>query len=90
MIIDENNVNKYIENVLAKMKYPDPMPNIEKLTEDLNLCHLQERLERIKLIPDLDVFIVSKIKNNSGECSKNLCSLDLRLLKRIRSKKSLE
>ena len=96
--IDENNVNKYIENVLAKMIYPyekDPMPNIEKLTEDLliSALRMQERLERIKLIPDLDVFISIKNKTICVITAENakgkiVCSLDLRLLKRILDRKS--
>ena len=96
--IDENEVENYINNVLAKIKYPyekDSMPNIEKLIKDLILSSskIHERLNRIKLIPDMDVFIkvedksinVLSAENPKGKIE---CSLDLRLLKRILDRKS--
>ena len=89
---------KYIKNVLAKIKYPyekDPMPNIDLLIQDLLLSSskMKERLKRIKLIPDMDVFIkvgdksvnVISTKDPKGKIE---CSLDLRLLKRILDRKS--
>ena len=96
--IDENEIKNYIQNVLAKIKYPyenDSIPNIEKLIKDLVLSSskMYERLNRIKLIPDMDVFIkvedksinVLSAENPKGKIE---CSLDLRLLKRILDRKS--
>jgi len=96
--IDKNEVENYINNVLAKIKYPyegDSIPNIEKLTKDLLLSSskMHERLNGIKLIPDMDVFIkvedksinVLSAENPKGKIE---CSLDLRLLKRILDRKS--
>ena len=96
--IDENEVENYINNVLEKIKYPyenNSMPNIEKLVEDLFLSSskMYERLNRINLIPDMDVFIevedksinVLSTENPKGKIE---CSLDLRLLKRILDRKS--
>ena len=96
--IDKNEVENYINNVLAKIKYPyegDSIPNIEKLTQDLLLSSskMHERLKGIKLIPDMDVFI--KVEDKSinvlsavNPKGKIECSLDLRLLKRILDRKS--
>ena len=96
--IDENEIKNYIQNVLAKIKYPyenDSIPNIEKLIKDLVLSSskMYERLNRIKLIPDMDVYIkvedksinVLSAENPNGKIE---CSLDLRLLKRILDRKS--
>ena len=96
--IDENEVENYIKNVLAKIKYPyekDPMPNIDLLIQDLLLSSskMKERLNRIKLIPDMDVFIkvedksvnVISAKDPKGKIES---CLDLRLLKRILDRKS--
>ena len=96
--IDEKEVEYYINNVLAKIKYPyekDSMPNIDILIQDLLLSSskMKERLNRIKLIPDMDVFIkvedksinVLSAENPKGKIE---CSLDLRLLKRILDRKS--
>ena len=96
--IDENEIENYIQNVLAKIKYPyenDSIPNIEKLIKDLVLSSskMYERLNRIKLIPDMDIFIkvedksinVLSAENPKGKIE---CSLDLRLLKRILDRKS--
>lgn len=96
--IDENEIKNYIQNVLAKIKYPyenDSIPNIEKLIKDLVLSSskMYERLNRIKLIPDMDVYIkvedksinVLSAENPKGKIE---CSLDLRLLKRILDRKS--
>ena len=96
--IDENEVEKYIKNVLAKIIYPyekDQMPNIEILIQDLviSASKMEERFNRIKLVPDVDVFV--KVGNESVPvlCAKYPkgkmeCSLDLRLLRRILDKKS--
>ena len=96
--INESEVENYINNELAKIKYPyenDPIPNVKEIIYDLGLSasKMQERLNRIKLIPDMDVFI--KVRDNSirvlsAENSKGLieCSLDLRLLRRILDRKS--
>ena len=96
--INENEIKNYIQNVLAKIKYPyenDSIPNIEKLIKDLVLSSskMYERLNRIKLIPDMDVYIkvedksinVLSAENPKGKIE---CSLDLRLLKRILDRKS--
>jgi hypothetical protein len=70
-------------------------PNIEKIIQDLELSKskMEERLNRIKLIPDMDVFIkvedksinVVSAENPNGQIE---CSLDLRLLRRILDRKS--
>ena len=71
---------------------------IDILIQDLLLSSskMKERLKRIKLTPDMDVFIkvedksfnVLSAKDPKGKIE---CSLDLRLLKEnIRQKKSLE
>jgi UDP-MurNAc hydroxylase len=71
------------------------MPNFKKIIQDFELSKLkmQERLRKINLIPDVDVFINIKdkdIKVLSEKNSKGLmqCSLDLRLLREILDKKS--
>lgn len=96
--IDENEMENYIKNVLAKIKYPyekDSIPNEEEIIQDLILAssRMQERLKRIKLIPDMNIFIkvedksinILSVKNPKGQIE---CSLDLRLLRRILDKKS--
>tara|TARA_B110000008_G_C16891726_1_gene533054 strand:- start:64 stop:348 length:285 start_codon:yes stop_codon:yes gene_type:complete len=92
LLIDENEVENYINNVFEKIKYPyenNSMPNIEKLVNDLILSSskMYERLNRINLIPDTDLFIevdksinVLSPENLKGKIE---CSLDLRLLRRI-------
>ena len=95
---DGNEIKNYIQNVLAKIKYPyenDSIPNTEKLIKDLVLSSskMYERLNRIKLIPDMDVYIkvedksinILSAENPKGKIE---CSLDLRLLKRILDRKS--
>ena len=69
--------------------------DIEKLIKDLALSSskMYERLNRMKIIPDMDVFIkvedksinVLSAENSKGKIE---CSLDLRLLKRILDRKS--
>ena len=96
--INENEVENYISNELANIKYPyekDPIPKVEKIIQDLELSSskMQERLNRIKLIPDMDVFIKVEDKSINVLSSKNPkgqieCSLDLRLLRRILDRKS--
>jgi hypothetical protein len=92
LLIDENEVENYINNVFEKIKYPyenNSMLNIEKLVNDLILSSskMYERLNRINLIPDTDLFIevdksinVLSPENLKGKIE---CSLDLRLLRRI-------
>ena len=68
---------------------------VEKIIQDLELSKskMQERLNRIKLIPDMDVFIKVEDKSINALSAENPkgkieCSLDLRLLKRILDRKS--
>jgi UDP-MurNAc hydroxylase len=96
--IDDNEVKDYIENVLSKIEYPyenDSRPDTENLIKnlDLSVIKMHERIGRIKLVPDMDVFI--KVEDQlinvlSAEKPKGKieCSLDLRLLKRILDRKS--
>ena len=93
--IDENEVKLYIDSTLSKLKYPyelDEMPDQLKLNNDISasILAMNERLERIKLVPDMSVFIevfdkevpiieVSKTQSN-GTLK---CSMDPRLLRRI-------
>jgi len=71
------------------------MPNKEKLIKDLELSILkmQQRLTRLKLIPDMNAFIeienekikVISVKKPKGQMN---FSLDLRLLRRILDRQS--
>jgi len=96
--VNDDEVNSYIENVLSKIKYPyqnDSMPNVKKLIKDLFLSKVKmhERLNRINLIPDMDVFImigdeninILSAKKSNGKIE---CTLDLRLLRKILDRKS--
>tara|TARA_B100000787_G_scaffold167538_1_gene154503 strand:- start:895 stop:2157 length:1263 start_codon:yes stop_codon:yes gene_type:complete len=96
--IDEGEMENYIQNVLINIKYPyenDSMPNKEKLIKDLELSILkmQQRLTRLKLIPDMNAFIeienekikVISVKKPKGQMN---FSLDLRLLRRILDRQS--
>jgi UDP-MurNAc hydroxylase len=99
-LIDENEIEAYIESTLSKLKYPyelDEMPDKLKLEEDINkaVSAMNERLDRIKLIPDMCVFLEVGEKeipiiNVSDSLSKgNLkCTIDLRLLRRILDRSS--
>jgi len=96
--IDEKETDDYIKNTLSKIKYPyenDAAPNEEKIIQDLALSSSKmiERLNRLKLIPDMDVFIMVRdisinvltVNNPKGQLK---CSLDLKLLRRILDRKS--
>lgn len=99
-LIDENEIEAYIESTLSKLKYPyelDEMPDKLKLEEDINkaVSAMNERLDRIGLIPDMCVFLEVGEKeipiiNVSDSLSKgNLkCTIDLRLLRRILDRSS--
>ena len=99
-LIDENEIEAYIESTLSKLKYPyelDEMPDKLKLEEDINkaVSAMNERLDRIKIIPDMCVFLEVGEKEIpiikvSGSLSKgNLkCTMDLRLLRRILDRSS--
>ena len=93
--IDQSEINAYIESTLTKLKYPyelDEMPDKLKLEEDIGAAVLamSERLERIKLVPDMRVFLeVFEKEIPIIEVSENLskgtlkCKMDPRLLRRI-------
>ena len=99
-LIDENEIEAYIESTLSNLKYPyelDEMPDKLKLEEDINkaVSAMNERLDRIGLIPDMCVFLEVGEKeipiiNVSDSLSKgNLkCTIDLRLLRRILDRSS--
>ena len=59
---DKNEIEVYIKSTLSKMKYPyefDEMPDKLKLEDDIYkaVLAMNERLERIKIVPDMCVFI---------------------------------
>jgi UDP-MurNAc hydroxylase len=99
-LIDENEMEVYIESTLSKLKYPhelDEMPNKLKLDDDISAAVLamNERLERIKLVPDMCVFLeVFEQEIPIIEVSENLskgtlkCKMDPRLLRRILDRSS--
>ena len=99
-LIDENEIEAYIESTLSKLKYPyelDEMPDKLKLEEDINKAALamNERLDRINLIPDMRVFLevgekeipIIKVSDSLSKGSLK-CTIDLRLLRRILDKSS--
>jgi len=98
--IDQNEIEVYIESTLSELKYPyelDAMPNKSKLEEDISTAVLamNERLERIKLVPNMSVFLkVLEKEIPIIEVSENLskgtmkCKMDLRLLRRILDRSS--
>ena len=99
-LIDENEIEAYIESTLSKLKYPyelDEMPDKLKLEEDINKVALamNERLDRINLIPDMRVFLevgekeipIIKVSDSLSKGSLK-CTIDLRLLRRILDRSS--
>ena len=99
-MIDENEIEAYIESTLSKLKYPyelDEMPDKLKLEEDINKAALamNERLDRINLIPDMRVFLevgekeipIIKVSDSLSKGSLK-CTIDLRLLRRILDRSS--
>ena len=99
-LIDENEIEAYIESTLSKLKYPyelDEMPDKLKLEEDINKAALamNERLDRINLIPDMRVFLevgekeipIIKVSDSLSKGSLK-CTIDLRLLRRILDRSS--
>ena len=102
--INQIEVEKYINNFLTKIKYPyqlDDMPDKENLIQDITTSKtkLYERLNRIKIIPDMDVYLIiydqeipilEVSKNQVAVESKGKleCSLDPRLLRRILDRSS--
>jgi UDP-MurNAc hydroxylase len=98
--IDENKIKVYVESTLSKLKYPyelDEMPDKLKLEEDINkaVSAMNERLDRIKLIPDMCVFLevgekeIPIIKVSDSLSKGNLkCTIDPRLLRRILDRSS--
>lgn len=98
--IDQNEIEDYIESTLSKLKYPyelDLMPNKLKLEEDIStaVLSMNKRLERIKLVPDMSVFLkVLEKEIPIIEVSENLskgsikCTMDMRLLRRILDRSS--
>ena len=99
-LIDENEIEAYIESTLSKLKYPyelDEMPDKLKLEEDINkaVSAMNERLDRIKMIPDMCVFLevgekeIPIIKVSDSLSKGDLkCTMDLRLLRRILDRSS--
>ena len=99
-LIDENEIEVYVESTLSKLKYPyelEEMPDKLKLDEDINkaVSAMNERLDRIKLIPDMCVFLevgekeIPIIKVSDSLSKGNLkCTMDLRLLRRILDRSS--
>jgi UDP-MurNAc hydroxylase len=99
-LIDENEIEAYIESTLSKLKYPyelDEMPDKLKLEEDINkaVSAMNERLDRINLIPDMRVFLevgekeipIIKVSDSLSKGSLK-CTIDLRLLRRILDRSS--
>ena len=98
--IDESEIKNYINTTLSQMKYPyelDEMPDQEKLINDIGAAvqEMNERLKRIKLITDMNVFIkifdneIPIIEVPEEESNGTLkCSMDPRLLRRILDRSS--
>jgi UDP-MurNAc hydroxylase len=98
--IDENEIDAYIKSTLSQLRYPyelDEMPNKLKLENDISTAVLamSERLERIKLVPDMNVFlevyereipIIKVLERQSKGILK--CRMDPRLLRRILDRSS--
>ena len=98
--INEEDVQRYIESDLSKLKYPyelDEMPDHCKLMKDIDDARvaMMARLEKIRLQPDMTVSLLIgndevNILTPSATASKgNLsCRMDLRLLLRILDRSS--
>ena len=98
--INENDIDTYVDSKLSKLKYPyelDDMPDESKLLDDINnaVLAMEERLERIKLVPDMSVHLeiynkeisVIDVPEHKSNGVLN-CKMDPRLLRRILDRSS--